>query len=134
MAVLDKVEVQIKCNGQVLPEYDDPEATGPSDGLIITKYIEAIPGAQFSIDATLPKGYQFHGANAARITLRMDGLNRAHSTVDKDPKSNTVTKPETRSFRYETIFDEKSAKWRQASFQFGDIEISVFYKSCTCFL
>ena len=55
MAILDNIEVYITSNGGVLTEYDDPDEHVPHDTKSTTKFIEAIPGAKFSIEISVKK-------------------------------------------------------------------------------
>ncbi|MCJ1363319.1 hypothetical protein MMC16_002426 [Acarospora aff. strigata] len=50
MAILDNIEIRIKSNGRFLDEYNEPDESTTHDLDTTTKYIEATPGAKFSIE------------------------------------------------------------------------------------
>ena len=74
MAILKGIEVSVVIDGKALTEYDDEDAANensdhPSE---VSKYIEAIPDAEFSIDITMPRSYNF-AMNHLSFRLSLDG-------------------------------------------------------------
>ena len=73
MAILDNIEIRIKSNGRFLDEYNEPDESTTHDLDTTTKYIEATPGAKFSIEVLVRAGYLFHGGDCLIVDRRMDG-------------------------------------------------------------
>ena len=75
MAILKGIEASIIIGGKALTEYDDEDTgDGGSDHTSeVSKYIEAVSGAEFSISITVPKSYKFK-ANALSFRLILDGV------------------------------------------------------------
>ena len=82
MAIIDKVEVTISSDGDVLQEYDvDPDdhpVLRNDDGSLPTarksvKYIEATPGANFQIHYSINEGQPASTAFYFAFSTRIDG-------------------------------------------------------------
>ena len=81
MAILGQVEITVSSEGQVLKEYDPPSAdvldgsASPqaTDPKRIVKYIEATPGANFSINYSASKGMRFGRAKYLVLSTSVDG-------------------------------------------------------------
>ncbi|KAA6410322.1 MAG: hypothetical protein FRX48_05743 [Lasallia pustulata] len=71
MAILHDVEVTISAKGNKLPEYDDDaEEPGPSN--MVTKYIEALTGANFQIHYNIKPMFRLK-SSAMSIDVIIDG-------------------------------------------------------------
>ena len=75
MAILKGIEVSVVIDGKALAEYDDEDIAdeNPDHPSEISKYIEVISDAEFSIDITVPSSYDF-AADAISFRLGLDGV------------------------------------------------------------
>ena len=75
MAILKGVEASVLIDGKALTEYDDEDTRDENSDPTsqVSKYIEAISGAEFSISVTMPRSYNFVG-DAVKFELRLDGV------------------------------------------------------------
>ena len=75
MAILEGIEASVIIDGKALTEYDNEDTSdGGSDHTSeVSKYIEALPDAEFSMGITVPKSYSFVG-NALCFKLSLDGV------------------------------------------------------------
>ena len=75
MAILKGIEISVVVDGKALTEYDDEDAANensdhPSG---VSKYIEAVPDAEFSIDITMSQSYDLT-ADGLSFRLSLDGV------------------------------------------------------------
>lgn len=75
MAILKGIEASVVIDGKALTEYDDEDTLGESSDHTseVSKYIEAVSGAKFSISITVPKSYNFV-KDAITFRLSLDGV------------------------------------------------------------
>ncbi len=133
MAILDNIEVRIKCDGEILAEYDDPDEDAPHDTRTTTKFIEATPGAKFTLEVSIMPGYSFHGTDGVYISRRMDGQRCNPSMISKSPRDASVTHSFTKKIDSDTQFDDESGQWLKSWFTFGQVEIRTDSLGCSCF-
>ena len=75
MTILKGIEASVIIDGKALAEYDDEDTRDDKSDPTseVTKYIEAVSGAEFSINVTMPKSYDFVG-NALAFKFSLDGV------------------------------------------------------------
>ena len=75
MAILKGIEASVVIDGKALTEYDDEDTPDESFDHTseVSKYIEAVSDAEFSIDYTVPRSYNFVG-NALSFKCSLDGV------------------------------------------------------------
>lgn len=126
MAILSKVEVRIKSAGEPLTEYNDPDESELGDDSTTTKFIEATSGPKFSIEILLHNGYNFHGSDCVIVSRRMDGQTCCmHNIINKDDSRERVTQALKKSIGRDRIFDAESGQWKERSFTFARVEMSM---------
>ena len=121
MAIIKGIEASVIIDGRALTEYDDGDAgDGGSDHTSkVSKYIEAVSDAEFSISITVPKSYKFE-ANALCFEPSLDGVR---------VKGYLCLKSELKSLHkdwHETIPGSKvknGEEWYLRPFKFSDIKI-----------
>lgn len=90
MAVLDGVpglEVAVHINGASAPEYDDPEGDGSHGPSTVTKYIESVEGAEFSIVTEVKHNYAWGYRNHELVTyVSIDGKHRRATRILQSSK------------------------------------------------
>lgn len=110
MAILKEIEVTVQSGGQALEEYRDEDNDEENQMLYeerqadrangnltenpshsrVSKYIESVTGAEFTIKAVVPASFQMR-SNALRFRVLMDGKPVAKKTCvqakKKSPKS-----------------------------------------------
>ncbi|KAI9890899.1 MAG: hypothetical protein M1814_003538 [Vezdaea aestivalis] len=65
----DEVQAYIKCNGSALPEFQDPELPDDDQSSTVNRYVQLIPGAEFSIHFELAvDGYHDKLSKCERVT------------------------------------------------------------------
>lgn len=57
MAILDKIEVQIRSDGNILTKYNDPDKDLSCEAKTVTKLIKATLNAKFCFEISLLPGY-----------------------------------------------------------------------------
>ena len=84
MAILKGIEVSVVVDGKALTEYDDEDAANENSDHFseVSKYIEAIPDAEFSIDITMSQSYDLM-ADDLSFRLRLDGVSVRHVPCTK---------------------------------------------------
>ncbi|KAI9790606.1 MAG: hypothetical protein M1816_004938 [Peltula sp. TS41687] len=114
MAILEGIEVRVKCNGEFLAEYDEPEAVAGRNDLEVVKYVEAIPNAIFSVQLDVRPGFQYEGADALRITRQFD---------DNKPRYYYLPWHQQRNeWSTEKYLCDKSQQWKLTKFAFGSVD------------
>ena len=119
MAILDGIEVQIQVVGRPSIEYDDPEsATEPhSANLCTVKYIEAAPGATFSIYLSTRSGFTFEGGNLLHTKIELDNRTPTSYLLRRDHLPYDMKRL--------TTFCEESGKWMESSLAFGSLSVGT---------
>ena len=133
MAILKEIEASVIIDGKALTEYDDEDTRDENSDPTseVSKYIEAVSGAEFSISTTVPKSYNFVG-NAIAFQLRLDGVWVAGQLLRKAVLENMRKD-------WHMIIAGSEAKngegWYLRPFKFDDIKIgetslhiSAFYR------
>lgn len=86
MAIHEDVEVKITLKpapdptrrldpptpGEALKEYDDPDPLVKTPGLLMEKYIEAIPGREFQVEIYLQPSFNMFDADDLAVHLTID--------------------------------------------------------------
>lgn len=121
MAILKGLEASVIIDGKALTEYDDEDALdeSPDQTSEVSKFIEAVSGAEFSISITMPKSYNFVG-NAISFELSLDGV-RVWVCVCREARYK-----ELREDWHVTIAGpqvKKGEEWYLRPFKFNDIKI-----------
>ena len=132
MAILKGIEASVIVDGKALTEYDDEDTPDESSDHTgeVSKYIEAVSDAEFSIGFTVPKSYKFE-ANALSFKLNLDGVWVGTYLLRKAKLKNL------RKDWHETIAGSKAKngeEWYLRPFKFDDIKIgeTSFYTSTFC--
>ncbi|KAI0401204.1 hypothetical protein F4802DRAFT_440587 [Xylaria palmicola] len=95
---LPGLEATVRCNGQALPEYEDPDAGANDDAAndgadsrpSTTKYIECLDGAEFDVFIKVAAPYQWGYLNHIVIAdLVVDGQH-IQGSVFRNPVSNVL--------------------------------------------
>ena len=75
MARLKGIEASVVIDGRALTEYDDEDTPDESSDHTseVSKYIEAVSDAEFSISVTVPNSHKFAG-DALSFRLSLDGI------------------------------------------------------------
>ena len=121
MAILNGVEASVVIDGKALIEYDDEDTAddGSDHTSEVSKYIEAVSDAEFSIGITVPKSYSFK-ADALSFRLSLDGV-RVDSSLCRKAKLKSLRKD-----WHDTIAGSKvknGNEWYLRPFKFNDIKI-----------
>ena len=124
MAILSGFEVRIKSNGQYLTEYNDPASNAQDDGDEIDKYIEAVPGAQFSIEIAVTKKFGYAGADAVHAGYKIDGLKRRWYLFSNRRLGITPS----HSLRDEAFIRKETGRCERAKFAFGQLSTGLFVR------
>lgn len=125
MAILDNIEVRIKCDGEILTEYDDPDEDAPHDAETTTKFIEAKPGARFLLEVSIMPGFKFHCTDGVYVSRRMDGQRCNPTYFDKSSRGNSVPHALTEVISSDRQFDDQSGQWIRSWFSFGQVEVCM---------
>jgi hypothetical protein len=117
MAILDSlpgVEITVVVNGEDLHEYQDTDMEDEEN--TVTKYVEAVTGANFAIKITMPKGFAF-GGDCLSFRVKVDGL------FAKSPLIGPGDTSEISTFLVDgvTVGDENIRKLR-----FSELEIGMY--------
>ena len=75
MAILKGIEVSVVIDGKALTEYDDEDIADEDSDYTskVSRYVEAVSDAEFSISITVPQSYEF-AADAIALRLSLDGV------------------------------------------------------------
>lgn len=121
MAILRDVEVTISAKGSTLPEYDDDaEELGPSN--TVTKYIEALTGADFQIDYRIKPTFQMISTGIA-IRIYIDG-EYMDSHVLRQNQQLTNLSREHYGNTFKGARRLQSQSWTFQAFNFAEIKTS----------
>ena len=121
MAILKGIEVSVVIDGKALAEYDDEDIAdqSPEHPSEVSKYIEAVSDAEFSIDFTVPQFYEFT-ADALAFKFILDGVTVRNSVCRK------AKLKRLRKDWHENIAGSKVKNgegWCLRPFKFNDIKI-----------
>ena len=121
MAILKGIEVSIVVEGKALTEYDDENTAGqsPEHASEVSKYIEAVSNAEFSIDITVPSSYNFAG-DAIAFKLTLDGV-FVRSPLCLKKKVKRLREDWHKNIAGSDVRDGE--KWYLRPFKFNDIKI-----------
>ncbi|KAI9882473.1 MAG: protein kinase rio1 [Watsoniomyces obsoletus] len=116
MVKIKGIDIRVKCNGQFLTEYDDDAGQDDAahDGPLV-KYIEAIPGAKFSVLATLSSEFGYYSANSVAASFQVDNHDRQQFLVGRYPFGVSV---EVSSQQY---LCKQSSLYKEADLAFGTV-------------
>jgi hypothetical protein len=115
------LKVEIVVNGQPLPEYDDE--TNTPDSNVVTKYVEAESGAEFSINYSFDK--TFPTSHDVNVRCSLDGRQ-----VRKPRVGRTKLLCE-RGQKITGLRVQEGKSWGLKKFRFSDLVVGKFI---TCFL
>ena len=121
MAILKSIEASVVIDGKALTEYDDEDTPDESSDHTseVSKYIEAVSDAEFSISITVPKSYKIE-ANALCFDLSLDGfwgrtylLRKAKLKSKREDWHTTIAGSKVKN----------SEGWYLRPFKFADVKI-----------
>lgn len=122
MAILEGLEVRIKCNGEFLQEYDDPEAEANEESSQVVKYIEAVPNAKFSIHLSVSPEFNYFAADALRLRTQFDHQKaRVKWRGKRDALVVELSK--------EKFLCPESGEWKCSKFCFGSVDVGTSFLS-----
>ncbi|KAI9695581.1 MAG: hypothetical protein M1836_006421 [Candelina mexicana] len=124
MAILNGVEVHIRSEHKNLDEYDDPEGSQQADPRVVTKYIEAVTNAKFTIAARLRPSFSFGASDGVRIEFRFDGVGSWWGCFIA--KKGYVYKRSGHDYKCSFLprFCTVTKQYRKSGFTFGAIKLS----------
>ena len=117
MAILKGIEASVVIDGKALTEYDDEDALDESSARTseLSKYIEAVSDAEFSIGITVHESYSCMG-DAVAFNLSLDGVLVRKSVRLK-------AKREDRHVTIAGSYVKNGEAWYLRPFKFDDIKI-----------
>lgn len=110
MAILHKIEVRIRSDGDILTEYDDPDKDLSREAKTVTKLIKATPGAKFHFEVLLLPGYDFQGADCVYVSQYMDRLHCNSLSIGKRSCGSSITHTLRTHINSDTHFDDESGQ------------------------
>ena len=122
MAILDEFEVRIKVNGQFAPEFDNNEEIDEYRPNTISKYVEVVSGAYFSILASVT-GFDSGAGNLVRCRRYLDGKwagSNHFATPQYEPHQLITHGSEFTGFR-----DGTTSNNRYHTYAFANLETSA---------
>lgn len=121
MAILKGIKVSVVIDGKALTEYDDEITAGqsPEYASEVSKYIEAVSDAEFSIDITVPRSYEIT-ADALAFKLILDGV-FVMSPISRKAKLKTLGTDWHKKIEGSDVKDGE--EWYLRPFKFNDIKI-----------
>jgi hypothetical protein len=118
MAILQPFECKVEVNGVALKEYEDEDTEQATTTTTLTKYVEAISGANFSLRLTLQPGWTMKADFLAWVTV-LDGQKYGGGVIGSDvydgSHSITIVK--------HGVVSGSGNDWTERSFRFADIVI-----------
>ena len=122
MAWKKEIEVKVLVNGCATQEYEDEdeEAQGPNT---VTKFIEAVSGAEFEVQYEMKPSFQFPSQHLV-LELSIDGKVLDNAVLSKrEPAANTsVWRGSLRG-----LMRSHGVRWSLERFRFSDIKMSQFH-------
>lgn len=125
MAILRPFECTIEINGIAVQEYEDEEAEQANTTTVLTKYIEVVSGANFSIVSTIQPGWTMH-ADCASFDLFLDGKWVAGWMLSKESYDGSRA-AKTRNCG---VISGSAGDLLERKFKFADITVGTSEKSC----
>jgi hypothetical protein len=120
MAIINCFECTISVNGSVAKEYDAPEEEKDRmDANVVTKYIEAVCGANFSVEFKIKPQYEFDSDYLAAI-IKLDGERRGRISI----KPSSFSRDHGAANRCDGIRVNNGDAWVFRKYKFGNLEIS----------
>lgn len=121
MAWKKAVEVKVLVNGEAAQEYndDDEGSCGPKT---ITKYIEAITGAEFGVQIELKPSFRFP-SELLCCYISIDGK-QLNSTVFR--KERFMVLPRGQKATFKGITRSHGVTWSLEKFKFAEVKTSQF--------
>jgi hypothetical protein len=85
MAILEEqfAEVEVIVDGQPAPEYDNDDDTEVDTPKSVTRYIEVVPGGEFSFSIKLQPHFRWKGASCIVARPKIDGKKHTGIILDK---------------------------------------------------
>ncbi|KAJ9609585.1 hypothetical protein H2200_005912 [Cladophialophora chaetospira] len=124
MAILDKFEAQVFVDGIRAEEFDDDDENAGVLPVVkeITKYVEAVSGANFEFKFFAETSYNFTGEDAISFDVYVDG----ERITGKFLRESDFSKAKSRGLRAETNSSGKYSKeatgMKLYKFEFADLE------------
>lgn len=128
MAILSPFECTIEIDGVAVREYEDEEAEQANTTTVLTKYIEVVSGADFSIGFAIQPGWTMH-ADCARFDLSMDDKSVVGWVIPKEK----YDEHQTVKFRQCEVVSSSGEHCVVRKFKFADITIGTSgsgHKNC----
>lgn len=121
MAVIDWFKCTVSVDGSVAEEYEeDPEeANDNSTPNVVTKYIEAVSGANFRLNFEVKPNYDFN-SDLLTWNILLDGEWKTGAPIEKSRYNVYAVFKDSR----EGASSGKGDTWFFSKFKFGDLEIS----------
>ena len=121
MAILKGIEVSVVIDGKALTEYDDEDAANenPDHPSEVSKYIEAVPDAEYSVDITMSQSYDLT-ADGLSFSLSLDGVS-VRKPVCRKAKLKRLRKAWYKRVSGSKV--ENGEEWYLRPFKFNDIKI-----------
>ena len=125
MAILHDVEVTISAKGNKLPEYDD-DAEEPGSSNMVTKYVEAVTGADFKIYYTIKPMFRLKSSGVS-IDVMIDGeYMDSHVLLRNEELKHLSRVPWGGSFN--GTMRTQNHSWTLQAFSFAEIKTSWFHQ------
>jgi hypothetical protein len=118
MAILKPFECTVEVDGVALQEYDDEEIEQANTTTSLTKYIEAVSRANFSLKFTLQPGWTMK-ADYIVWSLALDGKNYGGGVITSESYDGDRSCTSVRS----GVVSGSGDNWTQRNFTFADIII-----------
>lgn len=116
MAILKPFECTVEVGGVALKEYEDEDTEQAMITTSLTKYIEAVSGANFGVKLTIQPGWSMK-ADYLGWYLALDGKNYGGGVVASDRYDGLCSYTTLRS----GIISGAGDHWTQRNFRFADI-------------
>ena len=114
MVLSHGIEVEVICNDQTLPIYDDPDWADTETPYSRQNYVEAITGATFVVKVTLTETFGLGGCDGVKALLGFDGNKETrHFHLMRHGSSYRFTGFEQ--------YDPQARQWRKDEFGFRNL-------------
>jgi hypothetical protein len=118
MAILEPFECRVEVDGVALEEYEDEDAEQANTATSLTKYIEAVAGANFSLKLTVKPGWTMQ-ADFIAWYIDLDGKQCGGGMV----KSSSYDGSRSCTSVRRGIVNGVDGDWTERKFRFADITI-----------
>jgi len=109
------ITASIVVNGVALQEYDDDE--GQAESTAVTKYVEAITGAEFAIQYRFDKKPKHH----VRVNFLLDGKDVAGQyAFPEDFKESSLVQTSY------GVMSNEGSKWQMQNYAFADLQTGMY--------